>query len=283
MKLRSIGTTHQPSVAILGVFDPILPAHLDLFAEVRDYARLQGFQALVMLIDPNPGSLMFGRVDWPVFHDRDTRIRLIQESGIDGVLLLRFFRQDLFAIAADFFEAIDPVTNVVELWLGARQSIGSGPESSPTIVQQMALARGITIKRLPAVELTKMSREVRRSLWTGTVRDAFAVSGQFPQRLRPRTGTLRLAWQPGRYLAVASSSAGEPVDGQTLELDLVEDGRRISRMQWPDERIDRLAFVAGPADAFGDHLATERPVGDGRGTHVDAAMSSRKGGVVSRD
>ena len=59
MKLRSIGTTHQPSVAIVGVFDPILPAHLDLFAEVRAYAQVRGLQPLVILIDPDPGSVMF--------------------------------------------------------------------------------------------------------------------------------------------------------------------------------------------------------------------------------
>ncbi len=205
---------------------------------------------------------------------------MIRENRIDAVLLLRFFRKDLFAIAADFFEAIVPVTNVVELWLGERQNIGSGSDSSSTIVQQLALANGITIKRLPSVDLKKTSRDVRRSLWSGSVQDAFAVAGQFPQRVRPRTGSLRLAWHPGRYLALATTAIGESAEGQRIELDLVEDGQRIPRMAWPDARINRLTFIAGPADSWTTNLSEVPPVQHpDHGIPAAATISSQEGGI----
>ena len=160
-----------------------------------------------------------------------------------------------------------------------RQNIGSGPDSTSTIVQQLALDHGVTIKRLPSVDLKKTSRDVRRSLWSGSVQDAFAVTGQFPQRVRPRTGSLRLAWHPGRYLALATTAIGEFADGERIELELVEGGRRISRMTWPDARIDRLTFIAGPADSWTNNIALEPRVEQPReGTPVATSVSAQEGG-----
>jgi hypothetical protein len=240
----------------MGVFDPLLSTHLNLFAELRGYAQQRGLRSLAFLIDPDPASLIYGRSDWPVFDDRESRVRLILGAGIDGMVLLRFYRQDLFAVAADFFNQVTPQVEMAELWLGARQNIGSGPESAAEIVEQLAESHRISIRRLERVAIRQTTFEVRQRLTDGSVRRAADIVGRFPRRVRPRTGTLRLAWKPGPYEAVVDDSSNDSLLGRRVQHELVEDGWRLARAMWP-KHADALSFVAGPldlAESIGSHV-----------------------------
>jgi hypothetical protein len=204
-----LGSPASPAVAVTGVWDPLLPAHGQLFATLVDHARQSGLAALAVVLHPNPVALMQGMPDLQ-YDDVHARIALLRAAGIDAVLRVDLTPDDLRATPADFFAALTAQITVAEFWLGARQSLGVGTNSAPEVMDRVSRQFGIPIRRLPDCDLKPLAAEVRGLLASGRIREATTIVGHAPLRCRPEAGPLRLAWPPGRYRVAA-------VDGPDLE------------------------------------------------------------------
>jgi FAD synthase len=90
MKCYVHGSIDKPAVAVIGVWDPLLPAHKRLFEDIRARARAQSLTALVIAIDPDPVRFLWGASSRPVYNDVHTRIGQIIHCGIDELFRLIF-------------------------------------------------------------------------------------------------------------------------------------------------------------------------------------------------
>jgi hypothetical protein len=167
------------------------------------------------------------------------------------VLHLHFTERDLEAGAAEFFATLESFAPIQELWLGAHQSLGRGPSGSNNAIVALAEERGVYVHRLPIVRYTPAPYDIRQGLAAGMLDDVVREMGRPPVRRRPRSGTLRLAWAPGRYRAIPLDRPTDEPIGPAIDVDVVPvtTGFRMPRLLWPDSRIRYLAFVSGPGDA----------------------------------
>jgi FAD synthase len=248
MRATLYGKIVGPAIAVVGVWDPLLHAHQELFERVYCQARRNGLTSLAIVIDPDPALVMRGAAKWPVFDDVRTRIQRLRSAGIDAILHLRFVQDDLNAGVAEFFALVEAHATLAELWLGAHQTIGRGPNGSQQAILEAAEQRGIQLYRLPIVKLLPPPYEIRQSLAAGRVAEVVSWVGRAPIRSRPRSDTRRLAWCPGRYRALPLASLTAPTTEAPLEIELVDRPRGLPTFQWPHRDIKYLAFVAGPAD-----------------------------------
>ncbi|HVA89953.1 MAG TPA: hypothetical protein VNL71_08915, partial [Chloroflexota bacterium] len=233
MNARMYGRLEGRAIGVVGVWDPLTVTHRALFEQVRCQAARRGLSSLAVVIDPDPARFIWNREPWPVFNDVHTRGELLRALGIDAMLHLRFHKGDLAAGAREFFDQVGEHAELAELWLGAKQSLGRGPNGSQEMIAELAAERSISLHLLPspAAEQTKISGagavhpiEVRKRLAEGRIEAAGMAVGCLPMRRRPRGATLRVAWAPGCYQALTLAQPAAPATGGTIEVDLVDRG-----------------------------------------------------------
>ena len=247
MKAISYGNGARPCLAVVGTWDPLLPVHYRLFAALCGAARERELSSALVLLNPDPIRFIWGVAELPIFNDVYTRIALIQDAGIDTVVLVRFLRRDLYTGPDALFDAVAPHISVAELWLGARQTLGRGEGGSFEGVARLCDRRGITVRRLLHAQLQTI--DVRDLLAAGKIAAACRLAGRPPTWSQPRSGRLRLAWRPGLYRTVALPVPTDDLQGRPrLSVRLLSDGNRLPMLEWPDRRLPYLAFVAGPDD-----------------------------------
>lgn len=256
MRARLFGRITRPAVCVIGVWDPILLPHKQLYQSLNQYARSNSLCSLAIAIDPDPVRYLHGAAECPVYNDVYTRISQILACGLDGVLRVRFVAGDIDRSAVDLFTVVDQCVEIGELWLGARQSLGRLERGNLAAIMRIADGRRLRVTRLPYQPLG--TRLVRQLLKSGHVIDASRLVGQPPIRAHPRSGMLRLAWCPGTYKAVPMQRLDESREKSHLDLHLVPQTVGAPRLSWPDKKIRYLAFVSGPGDATGT-LGSEPP------------------------
>lgn len=271
MKATLHGTVNGPAAIVVGSYDPLLPGHRQLFSFLGRYGRKAGCSSVVVLLDPPPALYLEDPAWYPLYHDGETRSAMIRQAGVDAVLRVHFEDSDLHGSAADFFESVDPHLDLAELWLGRKQTLGSGDTGDTQAVLHLAESKNVEVKFLPEGTVQESANEVRRMLVFGQMRKATSVVGHAPRMRRPETGQAHRAWAPGRYgVEVRRSNAPVPHDAvardgrssrataerTTIELTRADGGG--CTFDWP-AGVDELIFVEGPGDeSRGDGVAEER-------------------------
>ncbi|QEH31578.1 bifunctional riboflavin kinase/FMN adenylyltransferase [Aquisphaera giovannonii] len=267
MNLRLSCRPAAPVALLVGVWDPVLPEHLDLFRLLRDDATARGLHPIVATIDPNPGVFVHAPVVWQDYDDLASRLALQEGCGLGGSLLVEMGEADLQSDAAAFLGAVMAVLPLGELWLGRRQSFGSGPAGSLDAILAYADSRGVTVRRLAPSLARFTCRTVRQYLRAGRLRDAIELVRRPPARARPDSGSLPLPWAPGDYLAVPVDGPGGRPAGEPTCLTLSSRDGTPPSVPWPG-RADWLAFLAGPADGPAESCEPSRAgARDGRSVH----------------
>jgi FAD synthase len=236
-------------MVVVGVWDPFLSSHRELLQGLRDRATQDARSSLAVIIDPAPGTLgyrRYGASGWPVYDSIMSRIRLMLGCGLDAVLLMRFRKRDYTATAAEFLEVVCSHVRIAELWIGARQQLGPGPRGWHPAIAEHANAHAMRLTILPEPPLP--TYDVRSFLASGRLADAIAVVGRPPVWERPRSGELRLAWQPGTYRAVPLEHPDAVGTAPVITLSLAPRSGGPGHLNWPCRRIKYLAFVSGPRD-----------------------------------
>jgi FAD synthase len=245
MRAELIGRVNGPSVVVVGSWDPFVPEHQELIEQLASDAREKGLASVVVLLDPNPPVFVWGRHDWPVYDELQTRIQLVFGCGVDGLLLVHMMKADTDAGAEEFLAILHSHLTLAELRLGIYQTLGIGPRGATAAINELAEQQHLRIIRMLPRRLP--TEDVRKLLAVGLLKDAIRIVGRPPVRRRPNSRLLRLAWAPGVYRAVSLESPTMPTRVFTVEL--VNRAKHLPALEWPDRGIRYLAFVSGPADA----------------------------------
>lgn len=250
MRAQLYSTRKPPVAAIVGTWDPLVPAHYDLFRALNRHAREASLASLAVVLHPAPAELIKERVtSWPRYHDLPARLAMMQAAGLDEVLVVHFRSADVDAPAQAFFAVLDAHVVLHELWLGATQSLGRGPQGSYRAIRLLAARRGCVLERLPPSTNTEPGYAVRQFLREGRLREAIRTVGQPPVWGRPRSGVLRLNWRAGGYTVVPlASPTSIPKRSDAMAVRLERDEKGWARLEWPGRDIEWLAFLAGPGD-----------------------------------
>jgi riboflavin kinase/FMN adenylyltransferase len=175
-----------------GNFDGVHQGHSALFRELIRRARALRVPAIAVTFDPHPLQLLRPEQFQPVLTTVADRADLIQEQGVDHVLILQTTPELLQLCAEEFFD------HVVRFRLDARALVegvnfGFGRQRQGTIetLRQLSQRSGVALTVVPPFTTEEgtvvSSSRVRAALVRGDVQAATKLLGR-PYRLRGLVG-----------------------------------------------------------------------------------------------
>jgi riboflavin kinase/FMN adenylyltransferase len=151
----------------LGTFDGIHLGH----RRVIDAARAAHLRSTVVTFDPHPRAFFGNRVELLTTVER--RLELLEEAGVDDVLLLAFDDALATLDAEEFAESILRAAGAEVVAAGETFRFGRSRSGDLDLLERL----GFDVRRVPLVDNVSSSH-VRRLLATGDVRHAARLLGR---------------------------------------------------------------------------------------------------------
>lgn len=140
------GSTQVPVITLIGTFDPLTQDHLDLMQVLVARCMGEELAAGVTLLTPSPWRLMSKELPELPEQDIEDVIAKMREVGIHVVATAHLLEADLQKDAFSFLNHLRRAIPLAGLWLGATQTLGSGPLGSSRAVADFAAAAGMEFK-----------------------------------------------------------------------------------------------------------------------------------------
>jgi riboflavin kinase / FMN adenylyltransferase len=151
----------------VGTFDGVHRGHL----RVIDAARGAGLRTTVVTFDPHPRTVLHGPVELLATLER--RLELLEEAGVEDVLVLRFDER-LAALTADqFAERILRGIGAETVAAGEPFRFGRGREGDLELLEQL----GFDVRRVPLAGSVSSSR-IRELVHAGDTERAATLLGR---------------------------------------------------------------------------------------------------------
>ena len=94
------------SVLTIGSFDGMHRGHMEIIKDVKLKAGRKNIPSVVITFDPHPKSILQSNVqrNWSILTNVDKKLELLEQSGIDYVLLAPFDLEFAKITAKDFMD-----------------------------------------------------------------------------------------------------------------------------------------------------------------------------------
>jgi riboflavin kinase/FMN adenylyltransferase len=230
----------------IGNFDGVHLGHQSLLAETARQAKIASGPSVAITFEPHPQQLLRPADFQPLLTTFGQRARLIQEYGVDHVLILRISEAFLRLSASEFFERLVyaglKARAIVE---GFNFAFGRRREGTTDMLRALSAEAGIALSLVKACEQGGQpvsTSRVRAELLAGNVSGARQLLG----RCYSLSGTVAVGQKRGRTLGFPTANLDNiatliPADG-------VYAGR-VSR----EGRIWPAAVNIGPNPTFSEH------------------------------
>ena len=95
------------SVLTIGSFDGMHRGHMEIIKDVKLKADRKNIPSVVITFDPHPKSILQSKVqkNWSILTNTDKKLELLEQSGIDYVLLVPFDLEFAKITAKDFMDS----------------------------------------------------------------------------------------------------------------------------------------------------------------------------------
>src|SRR5579863_6633679 len=105
-KLEDVPARFGPSLVSVGNFDGLHRAHAHVLAEIVRRARASGAKAVAVTFEPHPARILRPDSDLKLLTPVPEKLRLLESTGIDAVLMLPFGRDLSLMTPRQFAERI---------------------------------------------------------------------------------------------------------------------------------------------------------------------------------
>ena len=180
--LAEIPSGFGPTVAAVGNFDGVHRGHQEILAAARAEARAVGARAVAVTFDPHPEKILRSARAPLMITPTAERLRLLAETGIDAVLLLRFDAELKQLAAREFAERIlARALGVRSLHEGRNFRFGHGATAGVAELAAMGSELGFAVHLHEAVRVRGMevsSSTIRALIAAGDMRRARWMLGR---------------------------------------------------------------------------------------------------------
>ncbi len=171
-----------PTIASVGNFDGVHRAHLTVISEVVRRACSTGATSIVVTFEPHPVRVLRPDVAPRLLTPLPVKLRLLQESGIDAVLVLPFTRDLSLTSPRDFARQIlVDALHAREVHEGFNFHFGHRAEGNVKRLADFGREFGFEVKIYPAMtirgEIVSSSR-LRQLILEGNVSRARSLLGR---------------------------------------------------------------------------------------------------------
>src|ERR1700704_3869613 len=274
-KLEDVPTGFGPTLVSIGNFDGVHRAHSHVLREMVNRGRQQGAKAMAVTFEPHPVRILRPDSGLKLITPTPEKLRLLEASGVDAVLLLPFGR-DLSLMSPRQFaeEILQKQLHACEVHEGYNFHFGHKAAGNVEMLAEFGREMGFEVKVYPEMKLRGepvSSSQVRKLLTEGRVSRARHLLGH----------PFSMLSTPGRGRGYGSKYTVPTINLSRYEEFVPRDGVYITRTRVGEECFDSVTNVGsrptfGP-DSFAieSHLLNFHPLEVGAETEVEIHFLDR--------
>jgi riboflavin kinase / FMN adenylyltransferase len=246
-KLEDVPAGFGPSLVSVGNFDGVHRAHAHVLHEIVSVARNSGAKAVAVTFEPHPARILRPEMPFKLLTPTPEKLRLLESTGIDAVLLLPFGR-DLSLMAPREFaqEILKDKLRARAVHEGYNFRFGHKAAGDTALLTEFGRKMGFEVKVYPEMKLrgeSVSSSQIRRALGDGRVSRARHLLG------RP----FCILGTPGRGRGYGSKYTVPTINLARYEELVPKDGVYITWTRVGTEQFDSVTNV-GNRPTFGAEL-----------------------------
>jgi riboflavin kinase / FMN adenylyltransferase len=180
--LKEVPADFGPCVAAIGNFDGVHRGHRQILGSVVDEARERGMNAVAITFDPHPDEFLRPDCAPGLLTPMEHRLRLLAETGVDAVVILRFDETLARLTARQFVEwVLGDALGIAGLHEGGNFRFGYKAEAGVRDLAAFGEEFGFTVTVHSAVHvhgLEVSSSAIRDLISKGDVRRARWMLGR---------------------------------------------------------------------------------------------------------
>lgn len=162
-----------PTVVSVGNFDGVHRAHQYVIGEMVRRARTIGARSMAITFDPHPIRILRPREAPPLITPMPQKLRLLEQTGLDGVLILPFSRDLSMMPPYEFAEAIlSTAVHAVEVHEGFNFRFGHRAEGDVERLKEFGRKLGFEVFVYQPMKIrghVVSSSEIRRIVQRGNM------------------------------------------------------------------------------------------------------------------
>jgi riboflavin kinase/FMN adenylyltransferase len=274
-KLADVPAAFGPTLVSIGNFDGVHRAHSHVLREIVSRARQQGAKAMAVTFEPHPARILRPDCGLKLITPTPEKLRLLEGSGLDAVLLLPFGRDLSLMTPRQFAEEIlKKQLHACEVHEGFNFRFGHKAAGNVSLLAELGREMGFEVKVYPEMKLrgeSVSSSQIRRLLNEGRISRARHLLGH----------PFSMLSTPGRGRGYGSKYTVPTINLSRYEEFVPKDGVYITRTRVGDECFDSVTNVGGRptfgAESFAveTHLLNFHPIELGPETEVEIHFLER--------
>lgn len=246
-KLEEVPADFGPTLVSVGNFDGVHRAHSHVLREIVARARATGAKAVAVTFEPHPARILRPESGLKLLTPTPEKIRLLESTGIDAVLLLPFARDLSLMTPRQFVERIlKKKLHAREVHEGFNFRFGHKAAGDTGMLAEFGREMGFEVKVYPEMTLrgeAVSSSQIRKLLRDGRVNRARHLLS------RP----FCILGMPGRGRGYGSKYTVPTINLARYEELVPKDGVYITWTRVGTERFDSVTNV-GNRPTFGADL-----------------------------
>ena len=181
-KLSGLHRNKRPICLAVGFFDGVHLGHQEVLARTLRQARAIGGEAWAMTFDPHPLKILTPGTAPRLLTDTRHKLRLLDQFGMDGCLLIPFSRAFAATPAPEFLTLLENgIPTLHTLFMGHDWRFGHKGLGDRALMEIWARPRGIRIRQVGAVRrggLPVSSTRIREAIVSGDLAAATTMLGR---------------------------------------------------------------------------------------------------------
>jgi riboflavin kinase/FMN adenylyltransferase len=250
-KLEDVPADFGPSIVTVGNFDGVHRAHLHVIQEIVQRARQQDAKAVAVTFEPHPGRILRPDSGLKLITPTPEKLHLLEETGLDAVVLLPFTR-DLSLMTPEQFahDILKERLRAREVHEGYNFRFGHKASGDVKMLAELGREMGFEVKIDPEMTLRGepvSSSHIRKLISEGRLSRARHLLGK----------PFSILSTPGRGRGYGSKYTVPTINLSRYEELVPRDGVYITRARLGQECFDSVTNV-GNRPTFGtDSFAIE--------------------------
>ena len=206
----------QGAAVTIGAYDGLHLGHRAVIAEVRREAESRGLASAVVTFDRHPAAIVRPESAPKLLCDLDQKLELLEATGVDLVVVIRFDEERADETAEEFVQAVlVDCLRARTVIVGADFHFGKGRGGNVALLNQLGAELGFDVHGMALVgadgnptadDQRVSSTAIRRALVAGEVEVAAGMLGR-PHEVR---GLVHQGDQRGRELGFPTANVAVP-------------------------------------------------------------------------
>lgn len=202
--------TGQKTVLTLGTFDGVHVGHRKIVDRLLAESKASGLKSVILTFFPHPRMVLQERSEIKLLNTLDERIALLEQSGLDA-LVIHPFDEAFSRLTAEAFVADVLVAqfNIGKIIIGYDHRFGRNRTANIVDLKAFGAKYGFEVEEIPAREIDDVSvssTKIRNALLEGDVK----LANQFLGYAYPLTGTVVHGKKLGRTIGYPTANMQVP-------------------------------------------------------------------------